>query len=489
MRWLIIEIKKNWRVLMEQNRLILTLFGATGDLASRKLYPAMYRLYKNGHISKHFALIGTGRTQWSHEDMRYAVANSVAKEVESDDHLDEFLSHIYYVSHDVNDTSHYERLRQFQTQLDEEYETQGNRIFYISLSPSLFPTITGHLKDQGLLTDNGFNRLIIEKPFGNDVSTAKELQSQLNKAFDEDQIFRIDHYLGKEMVQAIRNLRFDNPIFANNWDKNGIDHIQISLVEDVGVEDRGEYYDHSGATKDMIQNHALQMLALLAMDKPKTNDSAAVQEEKIKVLASLHLPTEEEIANDFIRGQYGPADGLKGYREEDKVDPQSQTETYFAGKILLDLPQWHGVPFFVRSGKRMQAKETMIDVQFKPTSDGIPGNHLRIEVAPRTGYRLTINQKELGYGHQTQSIPLEFYYEKDQLNATPHDYERLIFECIQGDKSHFAHYLEVVHAWKFVDHLLDVWKSNEADFPNYPAGTPGPQASHDLLERYHAKWQ
>lgn len=474
---------------MIENRLILTLFGATGDLASRKLYPALYRLYKNGHISKHFALIGTGRSKWSHEDMRETVKLSVANEVMDEAHLEEFLTHMYYLSHDVNDTSHYIHLKEFQAELDEKYKAEGNRIFYISLSPSLFPTITGHLREQGLITDNGFNRLIIEKPFGHDVASAKALQESLNCAFDEDQIFRIDHYLGKEMVQAIRNIRFDNRIFAGVWDKDGIDNIQISLVEDVGVEDRGEYYDHSGATRDMIQNHALQLLALLAMEEPKDATATAVQEEKIKVLASLRLPeSEEDVKENFVRGQYGPSEKMKGYRQEEKVNPESKIETYFAAKIDIDMPQWEGVPFFVRSGKRINNKATTIDVQFKSTTEGVPGNQLHIEVAPRTGYRLTVNQKVLGYSHDTNSIPLEFFYTKEQLAQTPYDYERLIYECILGDKSHFAHYLEVEHAWKYIDHLFSFWEQETPVFPNYPAGSSGPASADELLARYHTKW-
>lgn len=473
---------------MSKNRLILTLFGATGDLAARKLYPALYRLYQNQHISKHFALIGTGRTAWTDQDMRDRVRQSVEGHVQDVAHLEEFLSHIYYVAHDVNDTQHYERLKQVQDQLDQQYETQGNRIFYISLSPSLFPIITGHLRDQGLITDNGYNRLIIEKPFGHDAKSAKELQEKLNQAFDEEQIFRIDHYLGKEMVQSIRNIRFDNPIFANNWNKEGIDNIQISLVEEVGVEDRGEYYDHSGATRDMIQNHALQILAFLAMGKPSSDDFKEIQGEKIRVLSSLYLPNEAEIKRDFVRGQYGASGSMLGYRQEEKVNPESMTETYFAAKIQIDLPQWEGVPFFVRSGKRLNAKETMIDVTFKSSQEGIPGNHLRIEVAPRSGYRLTVNQKTLGYSHHTQSLPLEFYYDEAEVETAPHDYERLIYECILGDKRHFAHYLEVEHAWKFVDHILQTWEKIPIDFPNYDAGTSGPEASDRLLQRDNTAW-
>ncbi len=474
---------------MTENKLILTLFGATGDLASRKLYPAIYRLYKNGHLSKHFALIGTGRTKWSHEDMRQTVRQSVAKEVEDATHLEEFLTHMYYLSHDVNDKAHYQNLKAFQAKLDQQYQTDGNRIFYISLSPTLFPTITLHLKTEGLITENGYNRLIIEKPFGHDTESAQELQQKLNQAFDEDQIFRIDHYLGKEMVQAIRNIRFDNRLFSDIWNNKGIDHFQISLLEEVGVEDRGEYYDHSGATRDMIQNHALQLLALLAMDAPKDNSAEAIQEEKIKILASLHLPeTTEEVKANFVRGQYGPAADFKGYRQEENVASDSNTETYLAAKVEVDLPQWKGVPFFVRTGKRVNSKSTLIDVQFKPTIEGIAGNHLRIEIAPRTGYRLLVNQKVFGYSHDTYSIPFEYYYTDEQLAQTPQDYERLIFECILGDKSHFAHYLEVEHAWKYIDNLFSHWQKIEPDFPNYEAGSKGPQAADDLLAKHHIEW-
>lgn len=474
---------------MKENKLILTLFGATGDLASRKLYPAIYRLYKNGHISNKFALIGTGRTKWTLEEMRETVAKSIKNEVEDQQHLEEFLTHIYYMSHDVNDVEHYNQLKKFQTELDQNYQTEGNRIFYISLSPTLFPTITSHLKNQQLITEDGYNRLIIEKPFGHNTESAQELQAKLNEAFEESQIFRIDHYLGKEMVQAIRNIRFDNRLFKDVWNNKGIDHIQISLLEQVGVEERGEYYEHSGATRDMIQNHALQLLALLAMDAPLEDTSEAIQAEKIKVLSSLYHPqTQAEVDENFIRGQYGPSDTSKGYREEDKVANDSNIETYFAANVKIDLPQWEGVPFFIRTGKRLNSKVTVIDVQFKPTAADIEGNQLRIEVAPRTGYRLCVNQKVFGYSHDTYSIPFEYYYTKEQLDQTPHDYERLIYECILGDKSHFAHYLEVEHAWKFIDHLFRFWDKTQPDFPNYIAGTTGPKAADELLAKYDARW-
>lgn len=483
------EKEKKWRGIMIANRLILTLFGATGDLASRKLYPAIYRLYKNQLISENFALIGTGRTEWSHDEMRQRVSESICNEVEEQSHLESFLSHIYYLSHDVNDTAHYDRLKQLQEKLDEKYQTQGNRLFYISLSPKLFPVITEHLKHQGLITQQGFNRLIIEKPFGHDVQSAKKLQAQLTNTFDEDQIYRIDHYLGKEMVQAIRNIRFDNQLFKATWNKDYIDNIQISLLEEVGVEDRGEYYDQSGATRDMIQNHALQILALLAMEEPYNNTAEAIQQSKINVLESLVLPDKQALATKFVRAQYQATNDLKGYRQEEKVNPQSQTETYFAAAIELSLPQWEGVPFFIRSGKRLGQKASVIDVQFKATNEEIPGNHLRIDLGSQSGYQLTINQKKLGYSHETESITLDYSYTKEQLEATPQDYERLIYECIIGDKSHFTHYQEVERAWEFVDRVLDYWSQQTSEITFYDAGTIGPREADHLIEAYQREWQ
>lgn len=473
---------------MTVNKLILTLFGATGDLASRKLYPAIYRLFKNGLISKHFALIGTGRTQWSHEEMRRRVAESIEKEVEQQEHLSTFLEHVYYQPHDVNDTTHYDKLKQLQDDLDKKYQTEGNRVFYISLSPTLFPVITGHLKNKGLITANGYNRLIIEKPFGHDVQSAKELQAQLTTTFDEDQIYRIDHYLGKEMVQAIHNIRFDNQLFKPLWNNGYIDNIQISLLEEVGVEDRGEYYDQSGATRDMIQNHALQILALLAMQEPKKKSAECIQKAKIKVLESLILPPKEQMNTKFIRAQYVASNDLKGYREEDKVNPLSQTETYFASAIELDLPEWKGVPFFVRSGKKLNQKSSVVDVQFKSTEEGLPGNHLRIDLGTKSGYQLTINQKKLGYSHETESINLNYFYTKEQLASTPQDYERLIYECIIGDKSHFTHYQEVENAWYFIDSILNYWSQLESEIPFYAAGSVGPKEADQLINSYGRQW-
>lgn len=477
---------------MKRNRLIITLFGATGDLAARKLYPALYRLYKLGQISEHFALIGTARRDWTDEHFRSIVLESIQSEIEHVAHAEEFITHFYYQAHDVNDTEHYIELKELANQLEAKYDTCGNRIFYISLSPNLFPVITEHLKSEDLLTKAGYNRLIIEKPFGNDYDSAFELQTQLEKTFEEQQIYRIDHYLGKGIVHSIYNLRFDNMLMKYVWNKDAIDNIQISLAEEVGVEDRGEYYESFGVSKDMIQNHALQLLALVAMDKPSDQSYEAIRKEKIKVFENLHLYKDvEELKENVVRGQYGPnADhSALGYREESNVAPDSTTETYFAAKVEVDLPQWEGVPFFIRSGKRLNQKHTEINVLFKPTGPDQAANRFKIEIGPNPCYRIYINQKQVGYHSDAELVPLSYYYREDQLDIMPADYERLIFECIQGNISNFTHWLEVAYAWKFVDNVQNLWSQMpEPNFPNYASFSSGPTASDDLLAEYDTQW-
>lgn len=477
---------------MNRNKLIITLFGASGDLAARKLYPAFYRLYKKQQLSEHFALIGTARREWSDDYFREVVLESIQSEVEDPLHAEEFISHFYYQAHDVNDAEHYVKLKRLADKLDKEYAACGNRIFYISLSPALFPVITGHLKGENLLTDNGYNRLIIEKPFGNDFNSAQELQSQLEMAFEEEQIFRIDHYLGKGIVHSIYNLRFDNMLMKYVWNKDAIDNIQISLSEEVGVEDRGEYYESFGVAKDMIQNHALQLLALIAMEKPSSNDPEAIRQEKIKVLQNLrHFTSVEDVKENVVRGQYDTSEdsSLIAYREENNVADASDTATYFAAKVEVNLPQWEGVPFFIRSGKRLADKHSEINILFKATSPDLAPNRFKIEIGPNPAYRIYINQKQVGYDLESELVPLSYYYSQKQLDEMPADYERLIFECIQGNVSNFTHWLEVASAWKYVDNIIDMWEQFPAPiFPNYLANSMGPVAADDLLKRNNTHW-
>lgn len=476
---------------MHKNHLLFTLFGATGDLAARKLYPAIYRLYLNGHLSDNFALIGTARREWSHDHFRSVVLNSIQSLVTDEAHAQQFISHFYYQPHDVQDKEHYIRLKNLADSLDKEYDLRGNRIFYMSTSPRFFPIISKNLKEEALLSTNGFNRLIIEKPFGHNLDSATQLQSDLNEVFDESQIYRIDHYLGKEIVQAIYNMRFDNTLFKHNWQKDSIDNVQITLAETVGVEERAEYYDTSGVTRDMIQNHALQMLALIAMAQPENNTPEAIQQEKIKVLNSIQLYSSlEEVEQHVVRAQYSSHCDLVGYRQEDKVNPESVTETFFAAEIHLNLPQWEGVPFYIRSGKRMSRKTTLIDIQFKPARPNLKKEHLCFEVAPNLGYELWLNAKKIGTNNTSTLIPFRHYYTDEELVSSPDDYERLIGECIDGDKSHFAHWEEVAAAWRYIDHIHTFWaQQNATEIPLYYACTEGPEEANALLKKTGRKWK
>lgn len=477
---------------MEKHRLLITLFGATGDLAARKLYPAIYRLYKNGFISDHFALIGTARRPWSDDYLRKVVLDSIADEIEDETHAEEFASHFYYQSHDVNDVDEYHNLQSLAKELEEKYQTEGNRIFYISLSPSLFPVITQHIKTSGLATEQGYNRLIIEKPFGSNFETANELQEQLQQSFEENEIYRIDHYLGKGFVKSLLNLRFKNILFKAIWNKENIDHVQITLAEEVGVEDRGDYYENSGVSKDMIQNHALQMLSLLAMNEPNDDQPESIRQEKIHILENLHqYASVTELNENVIRGQYGESENgeFKAYHDEDKVSSDSTTETYFAAKVLIDLPEWEGTPFFIRSGKRLNGKFTTIHVQFKPTDEGVAGNRLMIEVNPDLTYRLYLNQESIGYTTDLHEIELSYSPSENEQDSMPADYERLILACIQGNLNNFNHWLEVANAWKFVDNIQALWKqSDKPSFPNYPAMSAGPKEADELIQRQGYQW-
>lgn len=477
---------------MKNNRLIITLFGATGDLAARKLYPAIYRLYKNQQISKHFALIGTARRPWTDDYYRNVVLESIKAEIEDENHAKEFVSHFYYQSHDVNNLDEYHRLQDLANQLEDKYETQGNRIFYISLSPNLFPVITENINIAGLTNALGYNRLIIEKPFGNDLQSAQDLQSTLENCFDEKQIYRIDHYLGKGIVKTLLNLRFNNLVFAPLWNKDFIDQVQITMSETVGVEERGGYYDSMGVSKDMIQNHALQLLSLVAMGEPDEDHNDAIRQEKIRILKHLHkYESDGELKENVVRGQYGRSvDGLlPAYREESEVNSNSNTETYFAARVLIDLPEWKGVPFYIRSGKRMSRKYTTININFKSKSDSIIGNRLTIEIGPEISYKLIINQETFGTTEYMSQVQLAYSPTEEEINAMPHDYERLILACIEGDLNNFTHWLEHAHSWEFVDHIHKMWHTiGPADFPNYPAMSNGPLEADRLLSRQGHQW-
>lgn len=478
-------------LIMNDNRVIITLFGATGDLAARKLYPALYRLFQSGQLQEHFALIGTGRTQWTNEKMREVVANSIEKELGTQENIEAFLSHMYYLTHDVHEVSDYEKLREFQNTLDEQYEAQGNRLFYISLSPTLFPVITSNLKAQGLITQQGYNRLMIEKPFGNDEASAQALQEKLNQSFNEDQIYRIDHYLGKENVQAILPFRYENDLFRERWNYQGIESIEISLLEEVGIENRGEYYEQSGALKDMVQNHIMQLIALLTMRLPNQLDAQKISEEKVQILKHIvPIKNLEDVQERIVRGQYGASETIRGYRQEEKVSKDSQTDTYIAACLEIDLPEWRGVPIFIRTGKRLKEKTSRIVVTFKSDQSEKTGNQLVIDLAAESNaIQLILKQKTPGYSTQIVKTPfIASCNQVDDVTRVPQDYERLILACLVGDKQHFAHYLEVKFAWRYIDSVTRYWDKLPIELPNYLPGTNGPKEADELAQRFGYEW-
>ncbi|WML50669.1 glucose-6-phosphate dehydrogenase [Neobacillus sp. PS3-34] len=477
------------------------IFGATGDLANRKLFPSLYRLFEKGKLSDQFAVIGVARRPLSNDEFQNSVKDSVLTALGRDENIDEFVSHFYYHSHDVTDSSSYVTLKTMAEKLDDQYNLGGNRIFYLAMAPEFFGTIALHLKSDGLTDVQGFKRLVIEKPFGHDLESAKELNEQIRSAFSEDEVYRIDHYLGKEMVRNIEVIRFANAIFEPLWNNRYISNIQITSSETLGVEERGRYYETSGALRDMVQNHMMQMVALLAMEPPIRLTTDEIRSEKVKVIRAMRMPEGEQIKDYFVRGQYGKGnmndEEVPAYREENMVNPESNTETYVAGKLMFDNFRWAGVPFYIRTGKRMTTKSTKIVIQFKDipmnlyyqTDKELNPNLLVIHIQPDEGITLHLNAKKAGQHLDATEVKLS--YANTGINGmnTPEAYEKLLYDCMRGDATNFTHWDEVALSWSFVDKISEVWeKTKEESFPNYEAGTKGPKAADELLEKDGFFW-
>ena len=493
---------KEWlRQMNKEKKALFTIFGGTGDLAKRKLYPSLYRLYKKGYLKEHFAVIGTARREWTDEFYRDVVVESIQDLTESHEDAIKFASHFYYQSHNVTDIEHYDTLKKLTKKLDEKYQLEGNRLFYLAMSPNFFGIISQNLRDRDLITTNGFNRLIIEKPFGHDFESALELNNQIRASFEEDQIYRIDHYLGKEMVQNISAVRFGNYMIESMWNSRYIDNIQITLSESLGVEERGGYYDTSGALRDMLQNHILQIISLLAMEPPTRLEDKEIRTEKIKALKAVRLLEPDEVSDYMVRGQYGPgindtSKNLNEYREEMNVALDSQTETFVAGKIMIDNFRWAGVPFYFRTGKRLTKKGTQIDIEFKNVplnlfdnnEEPLPPNVLTIYIQPTEGFSLELNTKKIGLGLETETLKLEHKHSADTTANSPEAYEKLILDCLNGDSTNFTHWDEVATSWKFVDIIRERWDNEMVSFPNYASGSMGPADSKQLLIKDGFKW-
>ncbi|WP_396652661.1 MULTISPECIES: glucose-6-phosphate dehydrogenase [Metabacillus] len=484
----------------EHPKSVIVIFGATGDLAKRKLFPSIYHLVQNEKIGKEFAVVGVGRRPWTNDEFRHNVSDSIQTSIKESKDLDDFTSHFHYHPFDVTNPSSYLELNDLLTKLDSTYQTEGNRIFYLAMAPEFFGTIAKNLKKEGLTATKGWSRLVIEKPFGHDLPSAQTLNQEIREAFNEDQIYRIDHYLGKEMVQNIEVIRFANALFEPLWNNRYISNIQVTSSEVLGVEDRGRYYENSGALRDMFQNHMLQMVALLAMEPPIKLTTDEVRSEKVKVLRALRAVSEDEVSDYFVRGQYasGQLDNkqLIGYTEENNVDKKSQTETYVAGKLLIDNFRWAGVPFYIRTGKRMAAKSTQIVVQFKDIpmnlyykkGENVPPNLLVINIQPDEGITLQLNVKKDGDAGDSKPVKLDLSNNfQDGIN-TPEAYEKLLYDCMRGDATNFTHWDEVSLSWSFVDPISDAWKKGKAALAAYPSGSMGPKESDEMLEADGNQW-
>jgi len=487
---------------------ILVIFGASGDLTHRKLVPAVFDLYNQNLLPENFAILGIGRTELENEEFRKRMKDGIRQfsltESITEKSVETFISKLFYFSFDTQSPDEYTLLKWQLRELDEQCQTDGNFIYYLATPPSMYEIIPAQLAKQGLSTEgNGFKRLIVEKPFGYDLETAQKLNHELLKHFKEEQIYRIDHYLGKETVQNLLVTRFSNGIFEPLWNRNYIHHVEITSAENIGVGNRGGYYEGSGAMRDMIQNHLLLLVSLVAMEPPTIIDSNNIRNEIAKVFHSLRPIKEEDVPKYVIRGQYIASsikgEKVKGYREEKGVDPNSRTETFVAMKCFIDNWRWADVPFYIRSGKMLPTRVTEIVIHFKSTphhlfsnDKTISSNHnqLVIRIQPDEGLLLKFGMKLPGAGFKVQNVNMDFHYSDLDSSHLPSAYERLLLDCMLGDSSLYSRGDAVEAAWKFVDPILNAWKTNNAiKVHGYPAGTWGPDISDNLIEEDDITWR
>jgi glucose-6-phosphate 1-dehydrogenase len=477
----------------------LVIFGGTGDLSQRKLLPAVYNLAHEGALPERFNLIGIARRDIPHDDFRDFARDAIHKY--SRRHPDEtvlnsLLERMHYVGGTFDDPAAYQTLEQLAGQLDDEAGIPFNRVYYLATAPGFFETIAQSLGSRGLDTsENAEVRLVVEKPFGHDLASARELNRALLSVFEERQIFRIDHYLGKETVQNLLVLRFGNGIFEPLWNRSYIDNVQITAAEDIGIGTRAEYYDRSGALRDIVQNHLLQLLTMLSLEPPVAFSADEVRSEKVKVLRAIKPPTIDEVPERVVRGQYaaGVAEGkeVPGYLEEQGVAPGSKTETYVALKLGIDNWRWAGVPIYLRAGKRLSRRVTEIAVTLKPVphlafqqsgSLGVQPNQLILSVQPNEGVSLSLVAKIPGARMRVRPVNMEFLYGTSFMSQSPEAYERLILDTMRGDATLFARDDEVEAAWGIVDPILQAWERMDGLLPQYPAGSPGPPEADALLD-------
>ncbi len=487
---------------------VIVLLGATGDLSRRKVFPALAQLWRTNLLPQDWMVVAVGRRPYDDETFRADVAKALAEfsRVPLDnDVAGHFLERIVYQQADFADDAAFDRLTARLDEMDTEHGTRANRLFYLATQPSAFPTIVAQLGRCGLdheVHGGGWRRIVIEKPFGRDLDSAKRLNREVSRVFREAQVYRIDHYLGKETVRNLMVFRFGNGIFEPLWNRRYVDHVQITMAESIGVEERGSFYEETGATRDVVQNHLLQLLTLVAMEPPATFEADALRDEKVKVLRAIPEPTRADVARNIVRGQYGPgwvaAQPVPGFREEPEVDPLSETETFLAARFQVEDWRWSGVPFYLRTGKRLPKRATEIAIQFKSVPHRLfqdaavdpEPNVLAIRIQPDEGILLRFGSKVPGPGLDIRTVTMDFTYGSAFSVDSPDAYETLLLDAMLGDAALFTRADEAETAWAIATPILESWIDGPApDLPNYAAGTWGPDAANALIGRDGRRWR
>ena len=480
---------------------IMVIFGASGDLTKRKLIPSLYNLKHSNCLSDNFAVVGVARAEMSDEEFRRRLRedmNEFATDEIDDSEWEWLAERLYYLSGDFDDDRTYTRMKARTEELDQKHQTKGNCVFYLATAPQYFAPIVQQLGRVGLTAEesNHWRRVVIEKPFGRDLASARQLNQEIKEVLDENQIYRIDHYLGKETVQNIMVFRFGNGMFEPVWNRQYVDSVQITAAEKVGVEQRGAYYESTGALRDMVPNHLLQLVTLTAMEPPVSFEANAVRDEQVKVLRAIQCPAPKEAAKRTVRGQYdaGEIDGkpVPAYRAEPNVAADSTVETYVGLKLLIDNWRWADVPFYLRTGKRLAARDTEIAIRFKRAPfvlfrntpiERLNRNRLVLHIQPDEGISVRFGAKIPGSTMNIGAVDMEFNYE-DYFGDTPSTgYERLLHDCMVGDATLFQRADQVEAGWAVVEPILQAWKQGAPDFPNYKAGTWGPKEADEMLRR------
>ena len=484
---------------------LMVIFGATGDLSGRKLLPALYNLAKQRLLPAGFAVIGAAIDDLTDDSFRKHAAEKITEfsRTQPIDRpvLDAFLSSCFYVKVDFSRLDDFKSLQRRLVELDTSRHVAGNRIFYCATPPPTYETIVEQVKAAAMATGAGFHRIVVEKPFGSDLKSARELTQILQRVFHEDSVFRIDHYLGKETVQNIVAFRFANSIFEPVWNANLVDHVQITVAEEIGVEGRGAYYDRAGAMRDIVQNHALQLLSLVAMEPPLAFEASTMRDEKVKVLRAIRPIVDDDVALSTVRGQYTKGwvlgEHVPAYREEKNVAPGSLTETFAALRLFVDNWRWANVPFYIRAGKRMPKRVTEIRIEFKrpphitfgrEATKELDPNALTLRIQPEEGISLKFGAKVPSAGLRIRSVTMDFQYMTTFLVETPEAYERLLLDCMIGDPTLFTRADEVEAAWKLIDPIEAAWRDGHPPLAMYAGGTWGPPAASKLLQQDGREW-